>query len=202
MLGVGILLTVGTGFFVASEFALVNLDRSDLEVRQTRGERGLGPVIGALKMTSTHLSSAQLGITLTTLLAGYTLPAWAISEKDLLPVDQAFALRAEATARDRIELRWDIAPGYYLYRHRTSAKAGPGFTAGASLAVPRRLQGQVAGQTASINGAAYIIAPAVGVALYNWHAMLTFLLIAAAGLLLALWGWRGLRDAAPVITIR
>ena len=73
MLGIGILLTIGTGFFVASEFALVNLDRSDLEVRQERGERGLAPVIGALKITSTHLSSAQLGITLTTLLAGYTL---------------------------------------------------------------------------------------------------------------------------------
>ncbi len=73
MLGVGIVLTIGTGFFVASEFALVNLDRSDLEVRQARGERGLGMTIGALKQTSTHLSSAQLGITLTTLLTGYTL---------------------------------------------------------------------------------------------------------------------------------
>ncbi len=73
MLGVGIVLTIGTGFFVASEFALVNLDRSDLEVRQSRGERGLGMTIGALKQTSTHLSSAQLGITLTTLLTGYTL---------------------------------------------------------------------------------------------------------------------------------
>ncbi|MBX3098234.1 MAG: HlyC/CorC family transporter [Salinibacterium sp.] len=73
MLGVGLLLTVGTGFFVASEFALVNLDRSDLEVRQERGERGLTVVISALKRTSTHLSSAQLGITLTTLLTGYTL---------------------------------------------------------------------------------------------------------------------------------
>ena len=29
--------------------------------------------IGALKKTSTHLSSAQLGITLTTLLTGYTM---------------------------------------------------------------------------------------------------------------------------------
>jgi len=65
------------------------------------------------------------------LLAGCALPAWAISEKDLLPVDQAFALRVEAGSRDRIELHWDIAPGYYLYRHRTSAKAGPGFDAGA-----------------------------------------------------------------------
>ena len=78
----------------------------------------------------------------------------------------------------------------------------PGFTAGASLAAPRRLQGQVAGQTASINGAAYIVAPAIGVGLYNWHALLTFLLIAAASLLLALWGWRGLRDAPSVTTIR
>ncbi|MGL4339893.1 MAG: hemolysin family protein [Rhodoglobus sp.] len=79
LLGIGILLTVGTGFFVASEFALVSLDRSDLEVRQSRGERGLGMVILGLKKTSTHLSSAQLGITLTTLLTGYTLePAFSL----------------------------------------------------------------------------------------------------------------------------
>jgi len=73
LLIVGLLLTVGTGLFVASEFALVNLDRPDLEVRRERGERGLGRIIRALKVTSTHLSSAQLGITLTTLLAGFTL---------------------------------------------------------------------------------------------------------------------------------
>ncbi len=73
MLGVGLLLTIGTGLFVASEFALVNLDRSELESRQGAGERGLGPTISALKRTSTHLSSAQLGITLTTLLTGYTM---------------------------------------------------------------------------------------------------------------------------------
>ena len=69
----GILLTLGTGVFVASEFALVNLDRADVEARRDRGETGLAPVIGALKVTSTHLSSAQLGITLTTLLTGYLL---------------------------------------------------------------------------------------------------------------------------------
>lgn len=73
MFGVGIVLTFGTGIFVASEFALVNLDRSDLEARQNRGDTGLGPTIAALKITSTHLSSAQLGITLTTLLTGYTM---------------------------------------------------------------------------------------------------------------------------------
>jgi CBS domain containing-hemolysin-like protein len=72
MIGIGLVLTVGTGLFVASEFALVNLDRNDLEARQARGEKRLGPTIKALKITSTHLSGAQLGITLTTLLTGYT----------------------------------------------------------------------------------------------------------------------------------
>ncbi len=73
LLGVGLLLTVGTGLFVASEFALVNLDRAELEARQARGESRLSLTIRALKITSTHLSSAQLGITLTTLLTGYTM---------------------------------------------------------------------------------------------------------------------------------
>lgn len=73
MLGLGILLTIATGLFVASEFSLVNLDRAELEARQNRGERRLGITIRALRHTSTHLSSAQLGITLTTLLAGFAL---------------------------------------------------------------------------------------------------------------------------------
>ncbi|MCD2443993.1 hemolysin family protein [Agromyces sp. SYSU K20354] len=73
LLGIGFLLTIGTGLFVASEFALVNLDRADLEARRARGETRLGMTISALKITSTHLSSAQLGITLTTLLTGYTM---------------------------------------------------------------------------------------------------------------------------------
>ena len=72
LLGVGVVLTFGTGLFVAAEFALVNLDRSDLEARQREGVKGLDLTINALRITSTHLSSAQLGITLTTLLAGYT----------------------------------------------------------------------------------------------------------------------------------
>jgi CBS domain containing-hemolysin-like protein len=72
MVAVGLVLTVGTGFFVASEFALVNLDRNDLEGRERAGETRLGATIRALRITSTHLSGAQLGITLTTLLTGFT----------------------------------------------------------------------------------------------------------------------------------
>ncbi|WP_336991190.1 hemolysin family protein [Leucobacter sp. VD1] len=73
LLLIGILLTAGTGIFVAAEFSLVALDRHDLERRRAAGQRGLDRVIRGLTRTSTHLSSAQLGITLTTLLAGYTL---------------------------------------------------------------------------------------------------------------------------------
>ncbi|MCW3493824.1 hemolysin family protein [Microbacterium sp. SSM24] len=92
MLGVGLLLTVGTGLFVASEFALVNLDRADLEARREAGETRLSMTISALKITSTHLSSAQLGITLTTLLTGYTMEP-AISSL-LRPVFTAWGLPA------------------------------------------------------------------------------------------------------------
>lgn len=71
MLSFSILLTLGTGLFVASEFSMLNLERTDLEARSARGERGLGNSIRALKKTSTHLSAAQLGITLTTMLTGF-----------------------------------------------------------------------------------------------------------------------------------
>ncbi|GAA1742164.1 hemolysin family protein [Microbacterium paludicola] len=104
LLGVGLLLTVGTGLFVASEFALVNLDRADLEARRDRGETRLGMTIAALRQTSTHLSSAQLGITLTTLLTGYTLePAfshllepvmlsWGLAEAAVAPIATVVAV--------------------------------------------------------------------------------------------------------------
>ena len=49
-------------------------------------------------------------------------PAMAVEESDLLPVDQAFALSANATARGRIEITWRIADGYYLYKHRIAVQ--------------------------------------------------------------------------------
>lgn len=78
--------------------------------------------------------------------------------------------------------------GFGLYR--------PGFTSGASLAVRRFEQGDVAGKIASINGSAYIFTPAIGVALFNWWEPATFLLIGAALLYLILWGRRTLDDMA------
>src|SRR5690606_32811664 len=76
--------------------------------------------------------AARPAFVVAALLALFVAPAQAVDPDDLLPVDEAFALTAEAPARDRIELDWKIADGYYLYRHRTSvAVAGAGFVADA-----------------------------------------------------------------------
>lgn len=63
----------------------------------------------------------------------------------------------------------------------------PGFTSGASLAVRRAEQGQVAGMVASVNGAAFVAAPAIGVLIYGFWMPLPFLI--CAGLFAVLIGW-------------
>ena len=63
------------------------------------------------------------------------LPA-AAADFELPPVDEVFVLSAQATAPGRIELRWKIADGYYLYRHRTAATADAAF-ADARLTLPK-----------------------------------------------------------------
>jgi predicted MFS family arabinose efflux permease len=70
----------------------------------------------------------------------------------------------------------------------------PGFTAGASLAVTRAEQGQVGGIVASLNGAAYIVAPALGVWLYNHHEAVGFAVIGGLCAAVLGWGWRALES--------
>lgn len=67
----GVLLTVGTAVFVASEFSLVALDRSSVERSVNAGDNRSVGVLAALRKLSTQLSASQVGITLTTLLVGY-----------------------------------------------------------------------------------------------------------------------------------
>lgn len=58
--------------------------------------------------------------------------------------------------------------------------ARPGFTAGSSLAVGPEVQGSVAGKVTSINGAAFVLGPSLGVALYQLWRPLPYLVAAAA----------------------
>jgi MFS family permease len=68
----------------------------------------------------------------------------------------------------------------------------PGFTAGASLAVPLVEQGAVAGVITAANGISYVLAPALGIGLYGWHNELPFALFAALLVVLGVVGRRGL----------
>ncbi|MFI5729408.1 hemolysin family protein [Kribbella sp. NPDC051587] len=70
-LGLILVLTVATGYFVSQEFAYVAVDRSRL---RTLADAGDAAAVRALKVTSRLsfvLSGSQVGITVTALLAGY-----------------------------------------------------------------------------------------------------------------------------------
>ncbi len=74
----------------------------------------------SLAMIATALVASSLAAT----------PAHAaINPDDLLPVDEAFALRAQAPGGDRIEIHWRIADGYYLYKHRIAVQSDAAFAA-------------------------------------------------------------------------
>jgi MFS family permease len=91
---------------------------------------------------------------------------------------------------------YGIALGYAL----TSLGMGlarPGFTAGASLAVGPDAQGSIAGKVTSVNGAAFVLGPSVGVGLYELWRPLPYL--TAAGALAALLAYAvvSLRPSGP-----
>ncbi len=65
------LLTAANAFFVAAEFALVTVDRVEIDRRAEAGDRRARTVRKALRELSFQLSGAQLGITITALLTGY-----------------------------------------------------------------------------------------------------------------------------------
>ena len=86
-----------------------------------------------------------------------------------------------------IALAYAIASlGFGLFR--------PGNTAGTSLAVTRHEQGQASGITASVAGASFIYAPALGVWLYGHSDWLGFGLIVALCAIVFVYGWLSLQS--------
>src|SRR5919199_3949254 len=71
LVGLGVLLTIGTALFVAGEFSLVSVDRHAVERAVEAGDRRAEGVLRAVRALSTQLSGAQVGITLTTLVVGF-----------------------------------------------------------------------------------------------------------------------------------
>ncbi|MDH4259078.1 MAG: protein-disulfide reductase DsbD [Gammaproteobacteria bacterium] len=87
-----------------------------------------------MKSPRTVLAAFLLAITATATAQGLLGPA--INDDQFLPVDEAFIFTAAADGGAQIALDWQVAPGYYLYRHRVSAKtATAGFSLG-EIAMP------------------------------------------------------------------
>ncbi len=66
-----VLLTFGTALFVAAEFSLVAVERTELEKAVEEGDPRAPAVLAAVKQLSFQLSGSQLGITVTTLVVGF-----------------------------------------------------------------------------------------------------------------------------------
>ncbi len=73
LLGVGVLLIIGTAVYVAAEFSLVTVDRARVAQQAAAGDGRARSLLIGLKSLSTQLSGAQVGITVTTLALGFVM---------------------------------------------------------------------------------------------------------------------------------
>jgi hypothetical protein len=90
---------------------------------------------------------------------------------------------------------YGIAMGYALLALGMGL-ARPGFTAGASLGVGPGAQGSVAGKVTSVNGAAFVLGPSLGVGLYELWRPLPYLTAAGCLAFLLVYAWVATRRTA------
>jgi MFS family permease len=155
------------------------LDR--LGLRETPAE-GAGPVGLVLMSGAIATLLAQWGLIPRFDLGPRAATLWGIAAAALGTIVLAMASNLHAIA-----LGYAIASlGFGLFR--------PGTTAGTSLAVTRAEQGQASGIVASLAGASYIYAPALGVWLYGHSDWLGFGLIVALCAAVLGHGWFALQD--------
>lgn len=72
LVAAGFFLTFGTAIFVTAEFSFVAVDETKVSMRAAAGDKRGALVKKAISRLSTQLSGTQVGITLTTILLGYT----------------------------------------------------------------------------------------------------------------------------------
>ncbi|MFL0357522.1 MFS transporter [Erythrobacter sp. GH1-10] len=155
------------------------LDR--LGLRDTPAE-GAGPVGLVLMVGAAATLLAQWG-----LIPRFNLGPRAATLSGIAVAAFGTVILAISQQIQTIALGYGIASlGFGLFR--------PGTTAGTSLAVTRAEQGQASGVVASLAGASYIYAPALGVYLYGHSDWLGFGLIVALCVVVFVHGWRALQS--------
>lgn len=140
-------LIAANGMFVAFEFGLVAARRSLLEEAAARGDRGASAAVAQLSRISFVLSSAQFGITATSLVVGF-LAEDAIGTAVVDPLLETLGLPADARTTIALVLAFSISTVLQMLLGELAPKnlalAVPERTA-AVLAVPMRLFGIVLG---------------------------------------------------------
>jgi len=144
-------------------------------------EAGAGPVGIVLMAGALATLLAQWG-----LIPRFNLGPRAATLSGIVAAAFGVVILGAAQELHTIALGYSIASlGFGLFR--------PGTTAGTSLAVTRAEQGQASGIVASVAGASFIYAPALGVLLYNLSDWLGFgLIIILCAIVFAI-GWRSLQ---------
>jgi thiol:disulfide interchange protein DsbD len=90
-------------------------------------------------------------------------PALAFDESDLLPVEQAFAVSAEADGDAGLRLAIAIADGYYLYRDKLRVRTGDGAMLGEpALPAAETITDEFFGEMAIWRGTVEIPVPVLG----------------------------------------
>src|SRR5690554_421356 len=96
LLGLVVVVVAANFLFVAVEFSYLTVNRNEVRQQEASGDRQAAAIERELKRTSSNLSGAQLGITLTSLIAGFlTAPSVGIlltDAFDLAGVSQATAV--------------------------------------------------------------------------------------------------------------
>ncbi|MFI9566415.1 hemolysin family protein [Streptomyces rishiriensis] len=133
-----LVLTLGTGYFVAQEFAYVSADRLALARQAEAGDRRAARALKVLERLSFMLSGAQLGITVTGLVVGFVAEP---SVSALLePVLSALGLPAGAVAAASVVLAFVLATVVQMVIGELAPK-------NLAIAVPERLAKSLAGST-------------------------------------------------------
>lgn len=73
LLAVVVILIVANALFVAVEFAFLTVNRHQVRAAEEAGDRRAAALEEGLKRTSSNLSGAQLGITVTSLITGFLI---------------------------------------------------------------------------------------------------------------------------------
>ncbi|MGN2365018.1 hemolysin family protein [Streptomyces luridiscabiei] len=131
-------LTAGTGYFVAQEFAYVSADRLTLSREAATGDKRAARAVRVLERLSFMLSGAQLGITVTGLVVGF-LAEPSVSTL-LRPVLDSLGLPEGAVSAVSVVLSFVLATFIQMVLGELAPK-------NLALAVPERLAKSLAAST-------------------------------------------------------